>query len=100
MLLVVSKLLSLLFFFVELNLHLLIVIPDYCKCKQGSHRPQTLPPVLPPGGYFKHMPFSCRYMRRDIIYFIYLFINSSIEFNTSITQIQGSQQQQYKPEKE
>ena len=28
--------------------------------------------------------------------FIYLFINSGIEFNTSITQIQGSQQQQYK----
>ena len=52
------------------------------------------------GGYFKHTPFSCRYMRRDIIYFIYLFINSGIEFNTSITQIQGSQQQQYKPEKE
>jgi len=34
------------------------------------------------------------------IYFIYLFINSGVEFNTSITQIQGSQQQQYKPEKE
>jgi len=31
----------------------------------------------------------------------YLFIiNSGIEFNTSIAQIQGSQQQQYKPEKE
>ena len=72
MLLVVSKLLSLLVFFVELNFHLLIVIPDYCKCKRGSHGPQTLPPVLPPGGYFKHTPFSCRYMRRDIIYlFIY-----------------------------
>jgi len=28
--------------------------------------------------------------------FIYLLINSGIEFNTSITQIQGSQQQQYK----
>jgi len=37
-----------------------------------------------------------------IIYFLifYLFSNSDIEFNTSITQIQGSQQQQYKPEKE
>ena len=31
---------------------------------------------------------------------IYLFINSGLEFNTSITQIQGSQQQQNKPEKE
>ena len=37
----------------------------------------------------------------DRIYlFIYLFINSGIAFNTSITQIQGSQQQQYKPDKE
>jgi len=31
---------------------------------------------------------------------IYLFVNSDIEFNTSITHIQGSQQQQFKPEKE
>jgi len=38
---------------------------------------------------------SCKF-----IYFIYLLINSGIEFNTRITQIQGSQQQQYKPEKE
>jgi len=34
---------------------------------QGSHKPQTPPPVLPPGGYFKHTSFSCRYVRRDII---------------------------------
>ena len=38
--------------------------------------------------------------RRRARPFIYLFINSGIEFNTSITQTQGSQQQQYKPEKE
>jgi len=38
--------------------------------------------------------------RCKFIYFIYLLINSDTEFNTRITQIQGSQQQQYKPEKE
>jgi len=42
-----------------------------------------------------------RAIQNDIFcLFIYLFINSDTEFNTSITQIQGSQQQQYKPEKE
>jgi len=34
---------------------------------QGSYRPQTPPPVLPPRGYFKHGSFSCRYIRRNII---------------------------------
>ena len=27
------------------------------RCQQGSHRPQTPPPVLPPGGQFKHTSF-------------------------------------------
>ena len=31
---------------------------------QGSHRPQTLPPLLLP--YFKHTSFTCQYIRRDI----------------------------------
>jgi len=36
--------------------------------QQGSHRPQTPPRMLPPGGgYFKHTSFSCRYVRRNIM---------------------------------
>jgi len=35
--------------------------------QQGSHGPQTPPPVLPPGNYVKHTSFSCCHIRRDIM---------------------------------
>jgi len=48
----------------------------------------------------KVMTTTMMMMIMMIYLFICLFINSGIEFNTSTTHIQDSQQQQYKPEKE